>query len=389
MTARPVLDRSRAPRGACTATDTGCSACRESPRWNAAAVSGHVASARPLFALANLHRGHADRRDRRRSPRSVRPKRFASAPAYLKVIVAGSSALALLLSSAAAWSADAEGRKAIYAADDRIEVVAADQAIQDAAASVVALFSADALSRREGDDWQLPTKPTGRDSGWCEDEPYAEQTTTAVCSGFLIAPNRVATSAHCVQPVNDDFAPGLPCAQVRVVFGYRVEPNGVLDPRLAKDQVYGCSAVVGGDSIPGGRDWRVIALDRAVLGHAPLMVLDVRALDAGQPVEVVGHPSGLPAKVGRNGKVLRSERNGYFVTDLDTYEGSSGSPVFTKIKDTLVVAGLLSRGVRDFDPASAKENCRRSRRCKAGECEGEQVTFATYLKAYASKVLHP
>ena len=45
------------------------------------------------------------------------------------------------------------------------------------------------------------------------------------------------------------------------------------------------------------------------------------------PLVVIGHPSGLPTKIADGAWVRNNESEYYFVTNLDTFGGNSGSAV--------------------------------------------------------------
>ena len=92
-------------------------------------------------------------------------------------------------------------------------------------------------------------------------------------------------------------------------------------------------------------------------------------------MHVIGHPVGLPAKVAGGAIVRDNTPNPFFVANLDTYGGNSGSPVFNS--RTHRVEGILVRGERDF---VARGNCTVSFVCPTTGCRGEDVTRITKLR---------
>ncbi len=96
-------------------------------------------------------------------------------------------------------------------------------------------------------------------------------------------------------------------------------------------------------------------------------------IDDKEDVHVIGYPCGLPVKITPNGKVFNNSISNYFVTNLDTYGGNSGSPVFNS--KTHVVEGILVRGNDDFKTITV-DKCRRSFYCPhdIGTCHGEDVS---------------
>jgi hypothetical protein len=93
-----------------------------------------------------------------------------------------------------------------------------------------------------------------------------------------------------------------------------------------------------------GPDYALIGLDRKVADRQPLAVNRRGGLKKGARLFVTGHPNGLPFKFTANGRVVADppEDSAYFKTDLDTFSGNSGSPVFNA--DTLLIEGVHVRG---------------------------------------------
>jgi len=115
-------------------------------------------------------------------------------------------------------------------------------------------------------------------------------------------------------------------------------------------------------------DFAVVELDRPVTNRTPLTLRQQGQIDVGQGIFVIGHPAGLPTKVA-GGASVRSQGNGYFVANLDTYGGNSGSAVFNKSNGQ--IEGILVRGEMDF---IYKNGCRVSNVCQNDSCRGEDVT---------------
>ena len=65
----------------------------------------------------------------------------------------------------------------------------------------------------------------------------------------------------------------------------------------------------------------------------------------GTPLVMIGHPSGLPQKISDKAKVLAIRPNG-FTTDLDAFQGNSGSAVFNASNGELL--GILVNGNEDY-----------------------------------------
>jgi len=70
------------------------------------------------------------------------------------------------------------------------------------------------------------------------------------------------------------------------------------------------------------------------------------ALRVNTPLYCLGYPSGLPLKQASGVVRVNDDAKYYFKTDLTTFQGNSGSPVFTK--DTNQIVGILVSGAVDY-----------------------------------------
>jgi hypothetical protein len=92
----------------------------------------------------------------------------------------------------------------------------------------------------------------------------------------------------------------------------------------------------------------------------------------------------LPLKVAGGAKVRSNSSPGYFVANLDTYGGNSGSAVFNA--QTLKVEGVLVRGETDFNDSGS---CTVSNRCSDSSCRGEDVTRIASVIPFIPKNTDP
>jgi len=97
-------------------------------------------------------------------------------------------------------------------------------------------------------------------------------------------------------------------------------------------------------------------------------------------IYTIGYPSGLPIKITLNGKVIDNSNQYYFLADLDTYCGNSGSPVFNMETDS--VEGILVHGHRDF--FLKLTTCNASYICTSNkkDCTGEKVNSISVIRKY-------
>ena len=241
----------------------------------------------------------------------------------------------------------------IYGNDDRIEPYeVTDPALAAAAEAVCILAFPSTVSYNAVDDtYSLSWSPwTSQGGTLCPDEPFRGQADFGYCSGFLVGTDLVATAGHCVSPSE--------AASVVFVFGFEVDEATGQAPSVVP-----ASAVYFGESMvsysqSGFDDHSVVRVRRAVTWADPVPLQRDREVTGGEPLVMIGHPSGLPKKVA-GGATVRNPQTGTseFRANLDAYGGNSGSAVFNS--DTMQVEGILVNGATDFIFDSAR-NCVRS-----------------------------
>ncbi|HAZ07251.1 MAG TPA: serine protease [Elusimicrobia bacterium] len=273
-------------------------------------------------------------------------------------------AAALAAARLAAPAAAQVNGKVIYGRDDRIDVYQTDSAkLKSLADSTVALFYSGDVEV-QGGKAQLATRVYGDSMRLCNQEPFFDQPTGAFCSGALVAPDVIMTAGHCVTSIDA-------CKDIKFVFGFAINKKGQDATNVSADDAYGCKELIGREQVNNGADWALVRLNRRVAGHKPLKLNLAGKIDKDAPIFVIGHPSGLPTKIAGGAYVRASSNPGFFVANLDTYGGNSGSAVFNA--ETNLVEGILVRGDQDFtlDPIG---QCQFSRRCADDACRGEDVT---------------
>lgn len=210
---------------------------------------------------------------------------------------------------------------------------------------------------------------------FCDGTRFTEQPNPGMCSGFLIAPDLIVTAGHCV--AIPDF-----CKDYQWVFDFEVDKTtkkaGV---DVKEENIYKCEKVVSNNLISVlGLDYGVVKLNRRVKGRTPLKINSDKVIDVTSKVTVIGGPSGLPTKVAPNGSVRKNTHPYFFVTNLDTFQGNSGSAVFNSASGT--VEGILVRGEEDYVPDYTKL-CIKANECKEDECRGEDVSRMTSIPEVA------
>lgn len=244
---------------------------------------------------------------------------------------------ALMLTAAAGTGrAGSASLKTIYGTDDRREVASLRARYVGDANATVALIRSSVLRNLKNGFTRLPKESLGSTYGLCPDQRFRPQPTAAFCSGVLVAADTVVTAGHCVDQRS--------LADTRFVFGYRTV-RGRSRTTIRNTEIYAGKRLVTSLSEPGGRDFAIIKLDRPVTRFAPARLKRIGKAASGRAVHVIGHPSGLPAKVAKGAQV-GSVQPTRFLSNLDTFEGNSGSPVFDSL--THEVLGILVDGQADY-----------------------------------------
>ncbi len=258
----------------------------------------------------------------------------------------------------------------IYGNDDRLDLYQVQDPAQLVLAhATVGLVSTRDLNKNDG-TYSLKTRSYGESYNLCPTEPFREQRTGVFCSGFLVAPDVIITAGHCIRTQPS-------CESTSFVFDFAIFKKHQTTPTvIPENNVYHCEKVIQSQVHGGGSDFAVVRLDRPVVNRTPIKIRRSGSVTPGTGLTVIGHPAGLPTKVA-GGASVRSLNHGFFVANLDTYGGNSGSAVFNSM--TGVVEGILVRGELDF---VSKDGCRISNVCADDGCRGEDVTDITVTVPY-------
>ncbi len=264
------------------------------------------------------------------------------------------------------FSGGADEKPVVYGSDNRQDVYAyADQAWADRVAEfTVALMSPGDIDASDPDDVRFDA-PTLQDLiSLCPGERFGDQITPAWCSGTLIAPDLVLTAGHCVQNAGD-------CADTRFVFDFYMTDASTRATVTIGD-VFSCAELVV-QEYTAAVDYAIVRLDRDAIGRTPAAVrYSSDPVQDNADLVVSGFPSGLPAKIA-DGAWVRDNRAGtldYFVANLDTFGGNSGSGVF--LDQTGELAGILVRGETDYVWSGG---CYVVNQCPDNGCRGEDSTY--------------
>lgn len=238
--------------------------------------------------------------------------------------------------------------KVIAGEDDRKDVFELDfsDQLEDLAfrlsESTVLLTNKDRLADNGNGTFNLTVHPfRQRGKPPCGGERFANQVVGGWCSGFMIGEDLIATAGHCGETADD-------IEDTAYVFGF--QSSSPTDPgRIVfnTEQVYFGRELVEHELSSMG-DYAIVRVDRKITapGAKALKVRDAGSPSAGTKLGVIGYPSGLPVKIAfGNETVLMRDEDPWLISNLDTYGGNSGSPVFNHQGE---VEGILVRGAVDY-----------------------------------------
>lgn len=263
--------------------------------------------------------------------------------------------------------------KVVYGEDDRIDLFQeTDTEKRTWAYSTCALIDTSRLTQNTDGTWTISAPGAYYRAGLppCEGEPFGGQPTASYCTGFMVGSDLIVTAGHCYNSYD--------LASTRFIFGFYMVNETT--PRLSfqADEVYRGIEIV--SAMPtGSSDHCVVRVDRPITapGARPFKLRREGTIQPGDYVGVIGHPSGLPLKLAFGNTYVRSSTDpGFFVANLDTYGGNSGSPVINAA--TGVLEGILVRGDTDFIYQST---CFISNVVPSDGGRGEDVTKATVFAA--------
>jgi len=185
-------------------------------------------------------------------------------------------------------------------------------------------------------------------------------------SGFLVAPDVVATAAHVVNATGTTSYDS--CAQLAIVFGYSATASGDAPATVPASNVYSCNSILLHDTT---KDVSLIRLDRAVTGRTRVPFRRAGVLPSSTPLLLVGHPDAYPLKLAAGATVKTNTDPDFFEGTTDAFHGNSGGPIFNQ--QTGLVEGIVSSGNDDYVvdyPAGYPNGCLRVAVCPETGCGG-------------------
>lgn len=238
------------------------------------------------------------------------------------------------------------GNLSIYGDDNRVDVFTVANPLYKKLASASAALIERTNLRVQGPVTQIQARSLGDMYKLCPGERFRAQPTAASCSGTLIAPDLILTAAHCYEHAKET------CKNSVWVFDYKVEKENQGAVRTFTSNVYECQSVLLKEmDLAQEFDHALIRLTRPVLDRQFARLRSQGSVKPGDPLVLIGHPSGLPTKLAGDGYVLKVTPNA-FTSNVDAFTINSGSGVFSAVTGEL--EGILASGRSDYD---GKGNC--------------------------------
>lgn len=236
------------------------------------------------------------------------------------------------------------GQAAIFGNDDRHAVTPSSPENPIARSTAVGVLLP-LITQQDNGKYKIETSSL---SGFlCADQKFSLFPSIGyACSAFLVAPDLLVTAGHCSVNVGEAIhETELYCKVYGWVFDYQVDDFGQINTdHVSPDNFYTCKEIVYAinnyPTIPS-LDFAIIRLDRPVINRTPLKLSPVPA-SVGSAVSMIGHPDGAPTIFSGNANVLAiNPIADSVITNLDAFDGNSGSAVFNQNND---VVGILIGG---------------------------------------------
>ena len=228
---------------------------------------------------------------------------------------------------------------AVFGVDDRVSIRPGSEGYAESRSTAIAVLSSNVEEKSPG-KLRLNVDPIG--DLLCPTERFAQESSLSyACSGFLVAPDLIATAGHCMVNTGESRnETELYCKAFSWLFDYNETLNTEAVPA---EKLYRCKRVVYAvkDEKAPYRDYALVELDRPVKGRTPFVLSD-GPVSLRDSFRMIGHPFGLPAKLSKNARLLvNTPSRQSFLTSLDAFEGNSGSAVLNARGE---IVGILVGG---------------------------------------------
>jgi hypothetical protein len=192
---------------------------------------------------------------------------------------------------------------------------------------------------------------------------FCEQPGFVECTAFAISEWLVVTAGHCINPYNG-------WKDYYFVYGNKTRDKDAIYS-FSQSQVYEATELVERIQDDNGLDIAVVRVNKKI-PRSKIVTVSSKAFNPETSVYMIGHPLGVPLKYSKCRKITENSNINYFLAEMDSFMGNSGSPVFNRSEGC--AEGMLVSGDLDFLRDIKKDNCKLFVVCGENfECRGEKV----------------
>ena len=231
--------------------------------------------------------------------------------------------------------------RGVFGTDDRKEVKDAE-GYEDFVRATAVMIRKDNIYNDEFYSWSLREKiqnKYGKNVEISEEVRFLDQPAIGSCTGFLIAPDILVTAGHCINSMEE-------ANQFVWVFNYTSESEFINSRKLQfkKENIYEVEQVIT-SILDDNDDYAVLKLKRQS-DRAPYRFRTSGSVLLDGAINTIGSPKGLPLKFATNATVVDVSQSQWFKSDIDSFPGNSGGPVFD---ENGFIEGILVRGAVTYD----------------------------------------
>lgn len=281
------------------------------------------------------------------------------------------SIFALVLITLSFQSMARSGQKAIYGSfDSKFTSKQSPQHILYMSTGIAYIVPKKNVKKLDKKTNMIVAKPLSDVANLCSYENFSDhRASSPTCTGFLVAPDLVATAGHCVTDKKS-------CKNLNFVFGVTSAKEFSQGFQIDKTNFYSCKKIITTNQ-NDRRDYALIKLNKKVQARHIFEIEDDSRLNDESSVYMIGHPLGLPVTYTRAVPVSNYYFNDFFTAPLNSFSGNSGSPVINS--STNKVVGILASGQKDFDEPTDLRSCKTYARYKNG---AETITRISLLEDF-------
>ena len=233
--------------------------------------------------------------------------------------------------------------RGVFGEDDRLEIKDAE-GFEDFARATAVMVSKKNIYNDEFYSWSLREKiqnKYGRHVKISDDVRFLDQPAIGSCTGFLIAPDILVTAGHCINSMEQ-------AENVVWIFDYTSDLDFINNRKLEFDEenIYEVESIITSKLDDETEDdYAVLKLKRKST-RAPYRFRTSGSVLDGGAINTIGCPKGLPLKFSTNAIVVDNSPSNWFKSDIDSFPGNSGGPVFDQ---NGFLEGILVRGAVTYD----------------------------------------